>query len=314
MVRNLKRLHRVTAVIAAAVMTLSLAACGGTGSNTAPEISGVSDMTIEVGAEINVLDGVTASDAEDGDLTSMITIEATPSLEFKNGKTVPETAGNYELVYSVKDKAGEIGEAYATLTVTKATGDAVLFKEFDFTQEQTVDAKGWTATIAEGVEAVGELKEGAYVFEIKDPGEGDGDIKLSLSGFEVKQADYLMKVWAKSTADTYTHIIARDENASDWVTFGGEFNVKIGQEIAPLCLNFTSDKKGSAELIMNLGRITPNPDNPSDTTPNDFKVTVDKIEIYEITGEEAYTALYAQDFSAADESSFVVSAGAGAAA
>ena len=305
--------RKVLALLLSLAMVLSMAACAGAGENTAPVITGVADQAVEAGSEFNALAGVSANDAEDGDITSKIVIDATPSLTFKNGKATPETAGSYELVYSVTDKAGETVEAYATLTVTKKTGEAVVYKEFDFA-DQTVDAKGWTAKVAEGVAATGELKQGAFVFDITNPGNGDGDIQLVLAGMSVKAADYKVKIWAKSTAKTYAHILARDEQAEGWSTFGGAFNVVIGEEIAPLELNFTVSGEGSTELMLNLGKITPNPENPADTTPENFTVTIDKIEVYEITGEETQNPLYTNDFAAAQEGDVIVSAGDGAAA
>ena len=309
----MKNIRKILALIPSLAMILSLAACGGSGENTAPVISGVADQTVEAGSEFDALAGVTANDAEDGDISSMITIEATPALNFKNGKATPETAGSYELVYSVTDKGGQTVEAYATLTVTKQTGEATVLYAFEFA-DQTVDARGWTAKIAEGVEATGELKQGAFVFDITNPGAGDGDIQLVLSGMPVKAADYKVKVWAKSTANTYAHILAKDESVEEWATFGGAFNVVIGEEIAPLELNFTAPGDGSTELMINLGKITPNPENPDDTTPENFTVTIDKIEVYEITGEETQTPVYTNDFSSADASALTVSAGDGAAA
>ena len=53
-------------------------------------------------------------------------------------------------------------------------------------------------------------------------------------------------------------------------------NVRIAEEIAPLELTFSAPAEGSAELLFNLGKITPNPDNAEDTTPTDFVVTIDK--------------------------------------
>lgn len=309
----MKNIRKILALILSLALVLSLAACGGSGENTAPAINGVADQTVEAGSEFDALAGVTATDNEDGDITSLITVEATPALTFKNGKATPENAGSYELVYSVTDKGGETVEAYATLTVTKQTSEAAVLYAFDFA-DQTVDAKGWTAKVAEGVAATGELKQGAYVFDITNPGNGDGDIQLVLANMPVKAADYKVKVWAKSTANTYAHILARDEQAEGWSTFGGAFNVVIGQEIAPLELNFTVPAEGSTELMINLGKITPNPENPDDTTPENFTVTIDKIEIYEITGEETQTPVYTNDFAAAEENAVVVSAGDGAAA
>jgi hypothetical protein len=308
----MKKMRKVLCLLLSLSMFLALAACGNETVNNKPAITGVKDMTVQAGNEIDVLAGVTASDAEDGDLTSMIAVESTPVLTFKNGKATPENAGTYELTYTVTDKNGESVSEYATLTVTKKTADAVLYKEFDFTGDHAVDGKGWTAYIADGVAATGEMKQGAFVFDITNPGNGDGDIKLALAGLAVKAADYKVKVWAKSTAKTYTHIIARDENADGWSTFGASWNVVIDETIKPLELNFTVGTEGSAELMINLGKITPNPDNAADTTPENFTVTIDKIEIYEITGTEVEVPVYTNDFANGIDNALTVGAGDGA--
>ena len=309
----MKNMRKVLAMLLAVAMLLSLAACGPKGENTAPQITGVKDLTVQAESEIDVLAGITATDAEDGDLTSMITVESTPVLTFKNGKATPEKAGNYELTYTVTDKNGQSVSEYATLVVTKKTADAVVYQEFDFDTNHNVDANGWEAHVAEGVAATGELKQGAFVFDITNPGAGDGDIKLALPGFAVKAADYKIKVWAKSTAKTYAHILARDENADGWSTFGGAFNVVIDETVKPLELNFTVSGDGSAELLIHLGKITPNPDNAAETTPENFTVTIDKIEIYEVTGTEVKNPVYTNDFASSIDG-IVVSAGDGASA
>lgn len=307
-------MKKILSLVLALAMLLSLAACVGKTENTAPQITGVKDLTAQAGSEIDVLAGVTAADAEDGDLTAMITVESTPVLSFKNGKAAPEKAGSYELTYTVTDKNGGSVSEYATLVVTKKTADAVLYQEFDFDTVHDIDSHGWTAHIAEGAAATGDLKQGAFVFDITDPGNGDGDITLALSGMAVKAADYKIKVWAKSTAKTYAHIIARDENAEGWSTFGGAYNVVIDETVKPLELNFTVNTDGSTELLVHLGKITPNPDNAADTTPENFTVTIDKIEIYEVTGTEVKNPVYTNDFASGIEGGIAVSAGDGASA
>ena len=202
----MKRVRKIAAAILSFALVVSTAACGGKKENTEPELTGVSDKTIEAGQEFNALEGISASDAEDGDLTAKIVIDSTPKLSFKNGKVVPEKAGSYELTYSVTDKDGAVVNAYATLTVTKQTSEAVVYKKFDFSKEQAVDSKGWTAKVADGIAAAGELKQGAYVFDITSPGNGDGDIQLVKSGVALKPADYKVKIWAKSTKNTYAHL------------------------------------------------------------------------------------------------------------
>ena len=175
-----------------------------------------------------------------------------------------------------------------------------------------VDSQGWNAKISDAAGAQASLSKGAYVFDIKNPGNGDGDIQLSKSGIELKAADYRVRIWAKSTKDTYAHILARNEKAAGWETFGGAFNVRIGKEVSPLELNFTGVKNGKAELLFNLGKITPNPENAKDTTPENFTVTIDKIEFYEISGEETKKPLFTNDFSSSKADSISVSAGDGA--
>ena len=262
-----------------------------------PTLDGVHDQSVMAGTEFDALAGVTAADAEGNDLTNMIMVEATPALDFRNGKAIPENPGDYELVYSVTDKNGVTAEDYATLTVTKKTGEAVVYKAFDFNTVEVTDNKGWEAKIGESAEATAALKDGSYVIDIKNPGDGDGAVQLSKAGYALKAADYKIKIWAKSTKPTYAHILARDENAEGWATFGGAFNVRITEEVAPLELSFSAPGEGSAELLFNLGKITPNPDNAADTTPEDFTVTIDKIELYEISGEEHEVPVYTADFA-----------------
>ena len=307
----MKKPSRILAILLCLIMTLSLAACGNTGDNTPPVIEGVKDSSVEAGHEFDALAGVTATDKEDGDITSKITVTSTPALDFKGGKVTVTNAGTYELTYSVTDKGGETVEAYATLTVTRQAGEATVLHELDFSTA-AADGHGWEAGIAEGTDAKGELKNGAFVFEINNPGDGDGAVQLKKGGITLKAADYRVKIWAKSTKDTYAHILARNENAEGWETFGGAFNVRIGTEITALELNFTSAGEGSMELLFNLGKITPNPDNPADTTPENFTVTVDKIEIYEISGEEHETPVYSNDYATASEDAVTISAGDGA--
>ncbi len=303
----MKQLRKVIAALLCLALLFSVSACGQSGDNTAPEITGVADQSVQAGSEFDAMAGVSATDAEDGDVTAKIVITSLPELTFQNGKATPENPGDYELTYTVTDKGGLEAKAYATLTVTRQTGEAVVFQKFDFS-DRAADSHGWTAKVADGVQAAGALKQGAYVFDITDPGSGDTDIQLVKSGVELKAADYRVKVWAKSTAPTYAHLLA---NAGDQ-NLGGAYNLPIGPEIAPIEMNFTSTGENTADLLLNLGKITPNPDNPGDTTPSDFTVTIDKIEIYEITGEQTMAPVYTATFSDAAEAA--VSAGDGASA
>ncbi len=305
--------NRLQKILSLLLTVCMLAAAGLAVAEGGPTLEGVHDQSVMAGTEFDALAGITAADAAGADLTDMIVIDSTPSLDFKNGKATPENPGDYELVYTVTDANGEIAEDYATLTVTKKTSEETVYRTFDFSTQTVTDNHGWEAKINTGVaEATAELKEGSYVIEIKNPGDGDGAVQLAKAGYPLKAADYKVIIWAKSTKKTYAHILARNEQAEGWETFGGAFNVEIGPEIAPLELNFTSPGEGSAELLFNLGKITPNPDNAEDTTPEDFRVTIDKIELFEISGAETQVPTYTADFSAGE--GLTAEAGDGAAA
>ena len=77
-------MKKLLAILLSLVMITGLLACNGTKPETPAadggkvEITGVHDMTVEAGHEIDVLEGVSA-----GDLTSMITIESSLTLDFK---------------------------------------------------------------------------------------------------------------------------------------------------------------------------------------------------------------------------------------
>lgn len=304
----MRRIARVLALVMCLAMVLSLTACGGGG--TASEITGVMDQSVAVGTEFDAMAGVSAVDVNGKDITSNIVVTSLPELEFKNGKATPDSPGDYELTYTVTSGGAEV-KAYATLTVTRQAGDATVLEKMDFSTPDSLDHHGWTAKIGQDADATGQQKEGAYVFQINNPGKSDQDVQLVKSNVTVKAAQYRVKVWAKASADTYAHILAVDEKNSG-STLGGAYNLVIGKDITPLELTFTASGEGSAELLVNLGKITPNPDNPADTTPDNVTVTIDKIEIYEVTGTQIKTPVYTNDFAKADQSAVTLTTGDGA--
>lgn len=81
--------------------------------NTDPVLEGVEDATITVGEEFDPLAGVSASDEEDGDLTSAVTVQ---------GDVDVNTPGTYEFTYSVKDSKN----ATATKTAQVVVNDVEL--------------------------------------------------------------------------------------------------------------------------------------------------------------------------------------------
>ncbi len=75
-----------------------------------PVFSGVGNKEIKLGDKFDAMEGVTATDKEDGDLTDKIIV---------TGEVDTLKAGSYELVYMVEDSAGHKVEAKAVVTVVE---------------------------------------------------------------------------------------------------------------------------------------------------------------------------------------------------
>ena len=80
-----------------------------------PVFDGISDTTVILGSAFDPMAGVTANDAEDGDLTSSIT---------HTGSVDVNEMGNYSLVYSVTDSAHQTVTAERKVSVTDGSNCA----------------------------------------------------------------------------------------------------------------------------------------------------------------------------------------------
>lgn len=80
-----------------------------------PVFDGVSDTTVALGATFDPMAGVSASDAEDGDLTSSIV---------QTGNVDVNEVGNYTLVYRVTDSANQTTTAERKVSVTDGSSCA----------------------------------------------------------------------------------------------------------------------------------------------------------------------------------------------
>ncbi len=76
--------------------------------DNSPTINGINNLTISQFSEFDSMDGVSALDIEDGDLTNQITI---------NGEVNTEVIGQYNLNYSVVDQSGNQTEESRTVDV-----------------------------------------------------------------------------------------------------------------------------------------------------------------------------------------------------
>lgn len=79
-----------------------------TKDTTKPSISGLSNKTIEFGSSFDSLNGVTATDDTDGNITHKISV---------SGSVNVQNQGTYKLTYKVSDKAGNTATGTRLITV-----------------------------------------------------------------------------------------------------------------------------------------------------------------------------------------------------
>lgn len=107
-------MKKIFGVLLLFVMMFALVACDDTGNNgndqNTAEIFGAGNITINVGDEFDPLDGVSAVDDVDGDITTRIEVE---------GTVLTNTAGSYTLEYTVEGSDGNVTTATRTVTVTQ---------------------------------------------------------------------------------------------------------------------------------------------------------------------------------------------------
>jgi maltose-binding protein MalE len=104
-------MKKVFSLLLILALAFGIVACGGNEDPVDPEdtasLSGVTDITVDFGSDFDPLDGVTATDTVDGDITSDITV---------TGSVDTSIAGTYTLTYKVTGSDGN--EVSATREVT----------------------------------------------------------------------------------------------------------------------------------------------------------------------------------------------------
>jgi hypothetical protein len=143
-------------------------------SDFSPELDGLEDQTIIVGDTIDLSEGVTASDLEDGDLTADIVVD---------GTVYNNVAGDYIITYTVTDS--DDNETSETITVTVRTDtDPVITGADDFNVYQGSTLLELAAAISVGVAAT-DAEDGVLTNDIVVDGPSDiselGDYTVTYS-------------------------------------------------------------------------------------------------------------------------------------
>ncbi|ERJ11717.1 immunoglobulin-like domain-containing protein [Haloplasma contractile] len=117
--------------------------CGNGGMDEeAPVLDGVQDTAVTVGEDFDPLQGVTATDDIDGDLTEAISIEGTYDLEAE---------GEYDLVLKVVDQAGNESSQTMKLTVNGSPYGTVS-GNITYNEMSTPDTDSRVLLIPQGVD------------------------------------------------------------------------------------------------------------------------------------------------------------------
>ncbi|SCB71485.1 immunoglobulin-like domain-containing protein [Bacillus mycoides] len=202
-------------------------------------------LTVPVGATMNVGDqfdpmsGVSATDKEDGDLTSKVTVD---------GKVDTTKPGTYVLTYTVKDSAGHLATQTQTVTVKE--------KE----KEKPVEIQGPELTVpSETTVTVGDKFDPMSGVKAIDKEDGDitdkviqfGEVDTSKTGtYEVK---FLVRDSGGNEVTTIQKVVVKDKDNGNNNTNNGNgadngstgTNNSNGSDTgnSNISINSTSDKK-----------------------------------------------------------------------
>ena len=250
-----------------AILALALASCDNSqkpADKVAPEITGQKDQICQVDEEVNLLTGIKALDDVDGDLSSNVTVSCMPTLTVKDGKVTPTKVGDYEITYEVKDKAGNVGNAYATLTVNPKLAEKKVYKTYSFAQASDNPFSVWKF---DGLNVNNQITKGKYVVS------GQTDNEAWHVKFEgkaaTKTADYEVKYEFTSNVSGNVTFEANELPANKTVAIKEGYN--------SVSFKFTGVEKEEQGFCLQLGAL-----------PNNFEIGFTNVEITESVGEDVW--------------------------
>ena len=136
------------------------------GDTVAPVLNGVNDIEIFLDSDFDPMEGVTAFDDVDGDITDQIIVSGLPLLDVSK-------TGEYFLKYSVEDSAGNLVEK--TIYVTVVIDPSLIGDDFIQNGDFSLGAGIWSLGLNEG---------GAGEFTTVDEGENTvGAVVITTAGW-----------------------------------------------------------------------------------------------------------------------------------
>ncbi|MBN2604387.1 MAG: DUF5011 domain-containing protein, partial [Bacilli bacterium] len=139
-----------------------------------PVFAGTDDVIVPINADFDVLDGVTAIDNRDGDISANIVV---------TGDAVDTAvAGDYSVIYTATDALGNES------TVTRLVKvNAMIFNPTNLLINGTFDASGWMTWMADwnSTSATFAIENETIVLDIADVGAENWNIQLFQEGFNL---------------------------------------------------------------------------------------------------------------------------------
>lgn len=274
------------------VLILILSACTQK-ENEAPDIIGVQDeVAIELGETWDALEGVTAIDKEDGDLTKQIAITVMPDVPVENGKITPTETGEYYITYSVKDKKGKMTEAYTTLKVLPKVSEETVFIDYTF-EESDVDLNGFNVVFDEPAKGDYTVEKGFLTIFVEHPGDLDYQAKLTKNQIVIEAgATYTFAIKLKASEPIRAHFIINNAEGG-WSPYAGMWNLDVATEMKEYTVEFLAEEgSGNAEFLFQFGGKTyDGVDNPEQ-----FMLTIDYIKVTKAIGSLIVNEVFYMDF------------------
>lgn len=247
-------MKKLFVLFTAIVLTLSLAACNGGSDDdpdpdpqpdvNAPTITGVEDVEITIGDPFDPMDGVSATDEVDGDVTADITISGTVDVN---------TVGNYDLIYSVTDSDGNFASETRRVVVKGLDGCEVHQELID---GECVDIPPTEITIMHGaVYEIDPFDEGYTGTEQLERQELQRTVEEQYNVTINYEAYPTTAAWGPSRVNAIIQSSISGDHLSDiyWVTSDWIQQLVQGDAIAPVTAYMNTHGENIDPVFWDLG-------------------------------------------------------------